>query len=153
MKSRWYPIVAATVAAIAAVAWLPAGEQASIQAERYIPDPDRLFPAPGPRAPSPAERPQVVHAESIVLQGPDVQIVITASGARPGITMNHRSGHSQQFYFHSDGRAVMGIREPNQAHFSAALWAQQGTGVLQMRDARGTYLMQPANIYQGASVR
>jgi len=124
-----------------------------VQAERYVPDPDRLFPAPGPRAPSPSERQQVVYAESIVLQGRDVQIVITANGQRPGITMTHRSGHSQQFYFHTDGRAVIGIREPNQAHFSAALWAQQGIGVLQMRDARGTYLMQPANIYQGASVR
>lgn len=124
-----------------------------VQAERYVPDPERLFPPPGPRAPSPAEQPHVVHAESIVLQGRDVQIVITAAGERPGITMTHRSGHSHQLYFAPDGRAVVGIREPGHAHFSAALWAHQGIGVLQMRDARGTYLMQPANIYQGACSR
>ena len=120
---------------------------AQIEAQRYYPDPDRLFPPPGPRAPSPTEQPRVIEADQIVLRGQDVQIVITASGTRPGITMTHRTGYSQQLYFQQDGKAVIGIRTPGQTHFSAALWATDDFGVLQMRDARGTYTMQPHELH------
>ncbi len=149
----WYPILAAVLVGAVALSLYAAGPDSPIQAERYIPDPERLFPAPGPRAPSPTAQPRVVHADSIVLQGPDVQIVITATGVRPGITMTHRSGHVHQIYFAADGRAVYGILEPRQTRFSAALWTHDGRGILQMRDARGTYLMRPHEIYRGAPVR
>ena len=120
---------------------------AQIEAERYYPDPDRLFPAPSPRAPPPAEQPRIIEADQIILRGREVQIVITASGTRPGITMMHRTGNTQQLYFQPDGKAVIGIRTPGQNYFSAALWATEDFGVLQMRDARGTYTMRPHELH------
>lgn len=158
MIRRWYPILISIAAVFTGLAlWLPASEPVeqpgSIQAERYIPDPDRLFPPPGPRAPSPTETPRVIQAERIILHGRDVQIVIAADGDVPGITMTHRNGYAQQLYFARDGKAVIGIKVPGQTHYSVSLWATPDTGIIQMRDRRGVFLMQAAEIYRGAPVR
>lgn len=158
------------VAAIAGLVVLGAGLVVNVLAEesveRYFPDPGRLFPPPDLRPPDPRApdwpptdgRQRRIRAETVsantlvarrvVLSGNDVTIDLRVDGDRPGITMTNRAGHAVQIYFASDGRAVVGVRQPGQQYFSAAMWANQDGGVLQMRDRNGTFVMEPSNIYQ-----
>lgn len=138
---------------------IEASQDGTIEAERYYPDPSDLFPATpiepdNARAPYPGRQRTLevdeVIADKIVLSSKDLFIVITAQGNNPGILMQHRSGYAQHLYFGRDGKAVIGVRAPGQKYFSSAIWANENTGILQMRGPRGVYTMQPKNIYQKA---
>jgi len=123
--------------------------------ERYFPDwdnhdryrPDRY--RPPRRDDYPAQRYDVIYADTIVLRGRDATIVLDVSGrsrelgGKPGILLrNERTRQSAMMYLSSNtGQPVIGISDPHDRNLPAALYASRVGGILQLRQRTGTHVL------------
>lgn len=113
-------------------------------AERFLPD---WGPRVDPYEPDDADRGRTIYAQRIVLRGRDCQITLDAASRQPGITIQStRSNERVQLYVNHDGRAVIGVASPQRKDLVAALWSDQGRGLLQIAESNGVHVLSGSEI-------
>ena len=160
MKKVWLMLTICCVAAIGAGLYAapsqepPAKTEAAVDqpVQRFIPDdrpqPWRPWPQPQPK-PEP-ERSRVIEAETIVLNGPECRITLTAIGRRPGVFVESRKGGRFVVYFGPEGQAVAGITTPDRKELAAGLFTSRGKGLIQMADKWGIHVFSGEELSRAA---
>lgn len=110
----------------------------------------------GYRPYSPAAAPvqhDVLYARTIVLRGPDSEIILDTSGRAPGlggrpgmIVRSATTGQRAMLFLNADGRAVVGLAAPGREHFPLAFYLGRDGGVIQVSDRRATQVLGAAEL-------
>lgn len=123
-------------------AGLAIGQQATGDDEqavqRYLPD---QRPDVEPYRPRDPERRRTIHAERIVLQGPNCRITLDATGRQPGICVESTKTRERvHLYLSPEGKAVIGVATPQRRELAVGLFAGEKRGLIQLADGHGIHV-------------